>query len=215
MSTAPRTAAGGEPSWLAVALGTARGNTGQQHPARPRQPPRSASPQDASSLGLLMMMCRLLGCGCLRRRRDRGGGVAAGRVAPGGRNYQPEAVTQQPITVGLSCGAVAGGSGVAEPNERSSLLPKGKGLDSNFSTSPELPAPSLPKGFLMMEDLDVNADVCPTCLEIYDCDNPMIMTQCKHHFHLACIYEWLERSQLCPVCSKVMRDVEGHKFLEL
>lgn len=45
-------------------------------------------------------------------------------MAPGGRNYQPEAVTQQPITVGLSCGAVAGGSGVAEPNERSSLLPK-------------------------------------------------------------------------------------------
>mmetsp|Transcript_19465 Transcript_19465/g.49108 ORF Transcript_19465/g.49108 Transcript_19465/m.49108 type:complete len:96 (-) Transcript_19465:318-605(-) len=74
---------------------------------------------------------------------------------------------------------------------------------------------SLGVGFLMMEDLDVNADVCPTCLEIYDCDNPMIMTQCKHHFHLACIYEWLERSQLCPVCSKVMRDVEGHKFLEL
>lgn len=35
-------------------------------------------------------------------------------------------------------------------------------------------------------------------------ENPKILTQCNHHFHLACIYEWLERSQTCPICSREM-----------
>lgn len=47
-------------------------------------------------------------------------------------------------------------------------------------------------------------DVCPTCLEEYTPENPKIMTQCAHHFHLGCIYEWMERSETCPVCGKVM-----------
>ncbi|EPS71582.1 hypothetical protein M569_03180 [Genlisea aurea] len=47
-------------------------------------------------------------------------------------------------------------------------------------------------------------DVCPTCLEEYTTENPKIVTQCTHHFHLGCIYEWMERSDRCPVCGKVM-----------
>ncbi|KAK9271591.1 hypothetical protein L1049_001953 [Liquidambar formosana] len=47
-------------------------------------------------------------------------------------------------------------------------------------------------------------DVCPTCLEEYTPENPKIMTKCFHHFHLGCIYEWMERSESCPVCGKVM-----------
>ncbi|XP_059655032.1 E3 ubiquitin-protein ligase At3g02290-like [Cornus florida] len=47
-------------------------------------------------------------------------------------------------------------------------------------------------------------DVCPTCLEEYTPENPKINTQCSHHFHLGCIYEWMERSELCPVCAKLM-----------
>jgi hypothetical protein len=47
-------------------------------------------------------------------------------------------------------------------------------------------------------------DVCPTCLEEYTSDNPKIVTKCSHHFHLGCIYEWMERSENCPVCGKVM-----------
>ncbi|GAB2216493.1 hypothetical protein Droror1_Dr00024267 [Drosera rotundifolia] len=47
-------------------------------------------------------------------------------------------------------------------------------------------------------------DVCPTCLEEYTQENPKIMTKCSHHFHLGCIYEWMERSENCPVCGKVM-----------
>lgn len=36
-------------------------------------------------------------------------------------------------------------------------------------------------------------------------DNPKMVTSCGHHFHLPCLYEWLERSQTCPVCSADMR----------
>lgn len=41
------------------------------------------------------------------------------------------------------------------------------------------------------------------CAE-YTEENPKIVTNCSHHFHLGCIYEWMERSDNCPVCGKVM-----------
>ncbi|KAJ4814548.1 RING/U-box superfamily protein [Rhynchospora pubera] len=47
-------------------------------------------------------------------------------------------------------------------------------------------------------------EVCPTCLEEYSPDNPKIVMQCSHDFHLGCIYEWMERSEACPVCGKKM-----------
>lgn len=47
-------------------------------------------------------------------------------------------------------------------------------------------------------------DVCPTCLEEYDAENPSIITKCKHHFHLSCILEWFERSNNCAVCDQLM-----------
>ncbi|CAN8233009.1 unnamed protein product [Cochlearia groenlandica] len=47
-------------------------------------------------------------------------------------------------------------------------------------------------------------DICPTCLDDYTEENPKIITKCNHHFHLSCIYEWMERSETCPVCGKVM-----------
>ncbi|XP_010558526.1 PREDICTED: E3 ubiquitin-protein ligase At3g02290-like isoform X2 [Tarenaya hassleriana] len=52
--------------------------------------------------------------------------------------------------------------------------------------------------------LSEDEDVCPTCLEEYTLENPKIVTKCSHHFHLGCIYEWMERSENCPVCGKVM-----------
>ncbi|VVB14654.1 unnamed protein product [Arabis nemorensis] len=52
--------------------------------------------------------------------------------------------------------------------------------------------------------LSDDEDVCPTCLEEYTSENPKIVTKCSHHFHLSCIYEWMERSENCPVCGKVM-----------
>ncbi|KAJ4912966.1 RING/U-box superfamily protein [Raphanus sativus] len=45
-------------------------------------------------------------------------------------------------------------------------------------------------------------DECPICLEEYHIDNPKLLTKCGHNFHLACILEWMERSEACPVCDK-------------
>lgn len=50
---------------------------------------------------------------------------------------------------------------------------------------------------------------CPICLEEYDYENPKIALECNHSYHLGCIYEWMERSQSCPVCAKVMLFNEG------
>jgi hypothetical protein len=47
-------------------------------------------------------------------------------------------------------------------------------------------------------------DGCPTCLDGYTEENPKIPTACGHHFHLGCIYEWMERSKSCPVCDQEM-----------
>ncbi|XP_020586263.1 E3 ubiquitin-protein ligase At3g02290-like isoform X2 [Phalaenopsis equestris] len=52
-------------------------------------------------------------------------------------------------------------------------------------------------------------DVCPTCLEEYNPENPKIKTKCSHHFHLSCIYEWMERSDSCPICGKEMELCES------
>ncbi|XP_065016693.1 E3 ubiquitin-protein ligase At3g02290-like isoform X1 [Musa acuminata AAA Group] len=52
-------------------------------------------------------------------------------------------------------------------------------------------------------------DVCPTCLEEYSSENPKIVAKCSHHFHLSCIYEWMERSDSCPVCGKEMEFCES------
>ncbi|KAH6761051.1 hypothetical protein C2S52_008266 [Perilla frutescens var. hirtella] len=56
----------------------------------------------------------------------------------------------------------------------------------------------------MVPALQDEEDVCPTCLEEYDAENPKIITKCDHHFHLACILEWMERSDTCPVCDQEM-----------
>ena len=108
---------------------------------------------------------------------------------------------------------IAGARSSLESDETSALLLPKKALDQSFSGSPELPKPTPPKGFKFIDDSDLNCDHCPTCLEAYTPENPKIATQCNHHFHLSCIYEWLQRSRLCPVCSKAMRDTAGHRFV--
>ncbi|XP_074581420.1 E3 ubiquitin-protein ligase At3g02290-like isoform X1 [Curcuma longa] len=61
-------------------------------------------------------------------------------------------------------------------------------------------------GFVISSE---DEDVCPTCLEEYTPENPKIVANCSHHFHLSCIYEWMERSDTCPVCGKEMQFCES------
>ncbi|XP_071707064.1 E3 ubiquitin-protein ligase At3g02290-like [Rutidosis leptorrhynchoides] len=77
-----------------------------------------------------------------------------------------------------------------------------KGLQSK--SSHKLSTPKVTTGFAHIFASSEDEDVCPTCLEEYTIENPKIITKCSHHFHLGCIYEWMERSETCPVCGKVM-----------
>ncbi|KAF3791521.1 E3 ubiquitin-protein ligase, partial [Nymphaea thermarum] len=79
-----------------------------------------------------------------------------------------------------------------------------KSLDQCFAESPKF---SGEKNSKLNEPISVEKDeedVCPTCLEEYDKENPKIITNCGHHFHLSCILEWMERSDNCAVCSQPM-----------
>ncbi|KAK6947803.1 Zinc finger, RING-H2-type [Dillenia turbinata] len=83
-----------------------------------------------------------------------------------------------------------------------------KESDSKDQGNPELDSSKeaeieLSKSGVAVLSVPEEEDVCPTCLEEYNEENPKIITKCEHHFHLACILEWLERSDTCAVCDKV------------
>lgn len=82
--------------------------------------------------------------------------------------------------------------------------PEGKTLADILLASPtksdvEISKPSEPHQLAIDEE-----DACPICLEEYDTENPKMFTSCEHDFHLSCLLEWMERSDLCPVCDKEM-----------
>ncbi|XP_057776078.1 probable E3 ubiquitin-protein ligase RHB1A isoform X2 [Salvia miltiorrhiza] len=62
----------------------------------------------------------------------------------------------------------------------------------------------LKKSSKLLDPPIIDEDDCPICLEEYVEENPKILTKCDHHFHLACILEWMERSDICPVCDQEM-----------
>lgn len=71
-------------------------------------------------------------------------------------------------------------------------------------SSLKFPSKEVNSGVMYIFSSSEDEDVCPTCLEEYTSENPRIIMQCSHHFHLGCIYDWMERSEACPVCGKVM-----------
>lgn len=82
------------------------------------------------------------------------------------------------------------------------------GIASSQTIAPP-PPPLIPDKnavYNLLDDED-EEDVCPTCLEPYTPDNPQILTQCSHSFHLQCILEWQTRSgsTFCPICAAPMR----------
>jgi len=80
-----------------------------------------------------------------------------------------------------------------------------EGSEEYDSKSPvKLSTAKTTSGYAHIYTSSEDEDVCPTCLEEYTTENPKIITKCSHHFHLGCIYEWMERSDNCPVCGKVM-----------
>ncbi|KAE8686878.1 hypothetical protein F3Y22_tig00111027pilonHSYRG00355 [Hibiscus syriacus] len=80
---------------------------------------------------------------------------------------------------------------------------------SHLELSERTLAPKVAKGPNYLQPSAEDEDVCPTCLDEYTSENPKITARCSHHFHLGCIYEWLERSERCPICGKEMEFCES------
>lgn len=88
---------------------------------------------------------------------------------------------------------------------------KWNGIDpeEDCKSSEKALATKVAYGLNYMQPASEDEDVCPTCLDEYTPENPKITTRCSHHFHLGCIYEWLERSESCPICGKEMEFCES------
>ncbi|WCJ23697.1 RING-H2 group F1A [Euphorbia peplus] len=51
---------------------------------------------------------------------------------------------------------------------------------------------------------DAFEDACSICFEPFTSQNPSSVTSCKHEYHLQCILEWSQRSEACPICSRIL-----------
>ncbi|MCO5576817.1 hypothetical protein L7F22_030637 [Adiantum nelumboides] len=87
------------------------------------------------------------------------------------------------------------------PNEQSKVKDYERNQKPNVSQLPPLSKSGKSEAITSLLD---DEDICPTCLDGYDEENPKIPTKCGHYFHLACILEWMERSSHCPICDKEM-----------
>ncbi|XP_062155645.1 E3 ubiquitin-protein ligase At3g02290-like isoform X2 [Alnus glutinosa] len=93
--------------------------------------------------------------------------------------------------------------------KRNGVEPEEDGKLGHSESSEKALTAKVAYGLAYMQPSSEDEDVCPTCLDEYTPEDPKITTQCSHHFHLGCIYEWLERSESCPICGKEMEFCES------
>ncbi|GAB2273889.1 hypothetical protein Dimus_008661 [Dionaea muscipula] len=110
--------------------------------------------------------------------------------------------------IGVVVGAIAGGCAESLKKDLKETQKNLKGTKGKLQFDAELESTkdielelekSVESEFLIIEE----EEECPICLEDYIVDNPKIVAQCEHHFHLSCILEWMERSGECPMCNQV------------
>nr|XP_010932191.2 E3 ubiquitin-protein ligase RNF12-A-like [Elaeis guineensis] len=51
---------------------------------------------------------------------------------------------------------------------------------------------------------DLDDEECPICFEEYNIENPKLILKCRHHHHMQCILQWMEKNPTCPTCNQVM-----------
>jgi hypothetical protein len=60
----------------------------------------------------------------------------------------------------------------------------------------KLPQPEGSPNFISVEDRE-----CAICLCPYEDDQPLKRLFCRHHYHSACIDQWLSTKSTCPLCN--------------
>ncbi|MEW5299354.1 MAG: hypothetical protein WDW36_002379 [Sanguina aurantia] len=92
----------------------------------------------------------------------------------------------------------------AKPTVKSRKSSMGSTGDLIALKGPSFDGTGVPPALLSAAGQDEDDDFCSTCLEAYSEENPKVWTECGHHFHLPCIYAWLERKTTCPYCESPM-----------
>ncbi|KAJ3068680.1 hypothetical protein HDU98_008195 [Podochytrium sp. JEL0797] len=46
--------------------------------------------------------------------------------------------------------------------------------------------------------------ICVICLTLYADGDGIKRLDCKHHFHVDCVDEWLRLNKTCPLCKKAV-----------
>ncbi|KAI8973319.1 hypothetical protein BDF20DRAFT_914779 [Mycotypha africana] len=64
----------------------------------------------------------------------------------------------------------------------------------------------------LLEIPDVQDQICAICLSSYDDGDILCKLWCYHHFHKACLHEWLVLNVRCPMCKQ---DSRGKDFAAL
>ncbi|OAD73804.1 hypothetical protein PHYBLDRAFT_186934 [Phycomyces blakesleeanus NRRL 1555(-)] len=57
----------------------------------------------------------------------------------------------------------------------------------------------------VLEIPDEKDQVCAICLSMYEDGDILCKLWCTHHFHKACVYEWLALNYRCPMCKQDSR----------
>lgn len=112
----------------------------------------------------------------------------------------------QPLRINMSG---SGAESVEFENKWSSVDPEEESKLGQLEPVEKLLTNKSAKGLNLTQLSSEDEDICPTCLEEYTPENPKITARCSHHYHLGCIYEWMERSDSCPICGKEMEFCES------
>ncbi|KAL1355790.1 hypothetical protein AAHE18_05G138000 [Arachis hypogaea] len=113
--------------------------------------------------------------------------------------YYPR-VSEEHVPLSSNHGAASVFAGAAGANHEASAKLEELKESAGLKVQTDLELRKLVEPIILEEE----EDVCPICLEEYDAENPKLTTKCDHYFHLACILEWMERSETCPVCDQDM-----------
>ncbi|GAX84342.1 hypothetical protein CEUSTIGMA_g11764.t1 [Chlamydomonas eustigma] len=125
------------------------------------------------------------------------------RTASHGRAGRSQTPTWGPLT-SMPSGHVSGPLGQLTGDSRHRRTTSNKNLRLTKGSSAGSASEINGLGGKTLVPQDEDDDFCPTCLEAYTKENPKIWTECAHHFHMPCIFEWMERKDTCPICESKM-----------
>ena len=60
--------------------------------------------------------------------------------------------------------------------------------------------------FLFRQSRKYKNDICPICLDQYTHGESLVLSRCRHAYHLNCLEGWLKVKGTCPLCKRPIRN---------